>query len=224
MPDFSRQPRNSRSAGRALFGLGWGLVCFLGTISLLFFGLVLRSFGGPTDEITRRDYAIAGFKPPPRWELLPRDRPSYPQLLATASRGQGAERAVITLVGKRLPPGTNLQQFAQEVLALRNRPRIENLRTQLLPAFGWWGGQRVQVDALIASDGADKKPQAMRQLLFMNPPFGYVLTLTAPQEQAAARYRELDDTAGNLLPLSTAQLPDLAVPQPLPVDAGTAPR
>jgi hypothetical protein len=205
MLDIPEQRRISRRAPRLL--VSCGLACLAVFFCLL--GLSLRSFGGPADEITRRDYFIAGFKPPPRWELLPRDRPSYPQLLATASRGQGLERAVMTLVGKRLAPGTSLQQFAQEVLGLRNRPRIENLRTQLQSAFGWWGGQRVQVDATIAGDGENKRPQTMRQLLFMNPPYGYVLTLVAPQEQANARYRELDDTFGNLFPLSTAPVPDL---------------
>lgn len=185
-------------------------------------GLALRSFGGPADEITRKDYGIGGFKPPPRWELLPRERPSYPQLLATASRGQGSERAVITLTAKRLPAGTSLQQFAQEVLGLRSRAQVQNLRTQLVPAFGWWGGQRVQVDAVLAAAGVNKKPQAMRQLLFMNPPYGYVLTLVVAQDQASARYRDLDDTAQNLLPLSTTTPPDLTSSGP-PSDAGAAP-
>lgn len=188
----------------------------------VFCGLALRSFGGPADEITRKDYGIGGFKPPPRWELLPRERPSYPQLLATASRGQGVERAVITLTAKRLPAGTSLQQFAQEVLGLRSRPQVQNLRTQLVPAFGWWGGQRVQVDSTLTAAGEKNKPQSMRQLMFMNPPFGYVLTLVAPQDQASARYRDLDDTAQNLLPLSTAPTPDLAATTP-PLDAGTQP-
>jgi hypothetical protein len=195
----------------------------------LFLGLALRSFGGPTDEITRKDYGIGGFKPPPRWELLPRERPSYPQLLATASRGQGTDRAVITLTGKRLPPGTSLTQFAQEAAGLRSRGQLQNLRTQLQPAFGWWGGQRVQVDALLVpptpqSPKAEKpRTQAVRQLLFLNPPFGYVLTLVAPQEQAAARYRDLDDTAQNLVPLSTTPPPDLAAPTTATLDAGVAP-
>jgi hypothetical protein len=215
MSDLPSQRRNSRRAPRLVAGLSAGF-------SLAILVLALRSFGGPADEVSRKDYGIGGFKPPPRWELLPRDRPSYPQLLATAMRGQGAERAVITLTAKRLPTGTSLQQFAQEVLGLRGRPQLQNLRTQLQPAFGWWGGQRVLVDATIAAAGENKKPQAMRQLLFMNPPFGYVLTLIAPQDQAGARHRDLDDTAQNLLPLSTTQPPDLAPPQPPPLDGGAA--
>lgn len=223
MSVFASHRRSSRFAARLQSRLRPRLTSRLALFFLLgVSGLALRSFGGPADEISRKDYGIGGFKPPPRWELLPRERPSYPQLLATASRGQGAERAVITLTAKRLPTGTGLQQFAQEVLGLRSRAQVQNLRTQLSPAFGWWGGQRVQVDATLTAAGPNKKPQAMRQLLFMNPPYGYVLTLVAPQDQVSARYRDLDDTAQNLLPLSTTAPPDLSATSP-PVDAGAAP-
>src|SRR5262249_1452982 len=128
----------------------WLFGASLGAVGLC---IALNVLGSPVDEITRRDYAIAGFKPPPRWELLPRERPSYPQLLAWASRGQGAERAVITLTGKRLGPGMTLQQFAQEADGLRSRPGIANLRVQLQQAHGWFSGQRVVVDALLTPAG-----------------------------------------------------------------------
>ncbi len=174
--------------------------------------------GSPADEVTRRDYAIANFKPPPRWELLPPDRLSYPQLLASASRGLGKERAVITLVGQRLRPGATLDEFVQETKALTTRPRIkvQNLRVQLQPASAWLGGQRAQLDANLIEAGNAKQPQVLRQYLFMNAPFGYVLTLLAPQEQAAGRYRDLEDVLSNLVALP----PSLPVP-PKPPDAGT---
>jgi hypothetical protein len=173
-------------------------------VATLALSLAHRVSGGPQDEVKRRDYAIAGFKPPPRWDLLPRDRPSYPQLLAWASRGQGAARAVITLIGKRLDTGTTLQQFAQEANGLGNYPAITGSRIQLQSASGWWGGQRAQVDATLNTGGSEHRAQVLRQLMFLNPPFGYVLTLVAPQEQAQARYRDLDDTASNLTPLPIA--------------------
>jgi len=193
-------------------------------------GLALLARGASVDEALRREYAITGFKPPPRWELLPRERPSYPQLLGVASRGQGADRAVITLTAKRLAAGTTLQQFAQEAAALSSRPHLTNLRVQIATVGGWFGGQRAQIDAVILEQNGVKHPQAVRQLLFMNPPFGYVLTLVAPQEQAAARYRDLDDTVANLVPLSPASPPpDLgaaalpAAPSASPLDGSIRP-
>ena len=76
--------------------------------------------------------------------------------------------------------------------------RSLRLLTQRAPL--WPGGQRVQVDAqLVQPDG--KRQQAMRQYLFLNPPFGYVLTVVAPIEQAAARFRDLEDAAADLIPL-----------------------
>ena len=54
-----------------------------------------------------------------------------------------------------------------------------------------------------------EKAQVVRQLFFVNPPFGYVLTLVAPSDQAAARYRDLDDTAANLSPLTVVTLPSI---------------
>lgn len=206
------------SPRRPALGLALGVAA--ATVAIL--GLALTVHGGPQDEVTRRDYGIGGFKPPPRWELLPRDRPSYPQLLAWASRGQGNERAVITLVAKRLLPGTPLQVFAQEANGLRSRARTQGLRVQVQSQLGWFSGQRVQVDAQLAAEGSERQ-QSLRQIFFINPPFGYVLTLVAPVEQAAARYRDLDDTAANLVPIalpSVSQLPSIAPPGAAPPDAG----
>ncbi len=153
------------------------------------------------EEVVRRDYAIAGFKTPPRWDLRPRDRSSYPQLLAWAERLQNSERAVMTLVGERVAPGTTLQSFAEKTAALRSQARIKNLRLLTQRAAAWPGGQRIQVDAqLVAQEG--QRPQLLRQYLFLNPPFGYVLTVVTPVEQAAARFRDLEDTAADLVPLS----------------------
>ncbi len=180
--------------------------------------LSLPARAGAPEEITRRDYAISGFKTPPRWELRPRDRANYPQLLAWAERSQGGERAVMTLVGKRLTEGTTLAQFAEQTRALRDSGRVQGLRSQVQRASLWPSGQRIQIDAqLVPVEG--QRTQVMRQYLYVNPPFGYVLTLVAPPEQAAARLRDLDDTAQNLVPLPPAATP----PPPAPVAPTTPP-
>ena len=175
-----------------------------------------RAVAGPQEEIFRRDYAISGFKLPPRWDARPRDRASYPQLLAWAGRGQGTDQAIITLVGKRLPPHTTMAAFVDETLSLKTQPRVQNLRLLPQRAAGWFGGMRMQVDAQLAPSGTSRA-QVLRQYMFMNPPFGYVLTLVAPAEQAAARYRDLEDTADSLAPLQVSD----ALPLPPPV--GTTP-
>lgn len=178
---------------------------------------ILPARAGAPEEITRRDYGISGFKTPPRWELRPRDRANYPQLLAWAERSQAGERAVMTLVGKRLPEGTTLAQFAEQTRALRDSGRVQGLRSQVQRASLWPNGQRIQIDAqLVPAEG--QRTQVMRQYLYVNPPFGYVLTLVAPPEQAAARLRDLDDTAQNLAPL-----PPEATPPPPPITAPTPP-
>ncbi len=177
------------------------------------------AWAAPQDEISRRDFAIAGFKPPPRWEVLPSERRSYPQLLAWASRGEGPERAVITLVGKRLPKGATLKTMIDEALALRADPRAQSVRAQRQLSPGWIPNQRVQVDALLAATKT-RRAQVVRQLIYMNAPFAYVLTLVCPQEQAPARYRDLDDTAANLTPLP---VPGTETPAGAPAAGGAAP-
>src|SRR4051812_41226094 len=79
--------------------LGWLVLAAL-VLAVLAWGM--RGRAAPSDEVNRREWGIGGFKTPPRWEVLPQDRQSYPEMLAWASRGQGAERSVITLVGRRL--------------------------------------------------------------------------------------------------------------------------
>ncbi len=160
-------------------------------------------WAAPQDEISRRDFGISGFKPPPRWEVLPSERRSYPQLLAWASRGEGADRAVITLIGKRLPAAGTLKSMIDEALVLRDDPRARNVRAQLQLSPGWTPNQRVQLDGLLVATKT-QQAQVLRQLIYLNAPFAYVLTLVCPQEQAAARYRDLDDTAANLIPISVA--------------------
>jgi hypothetical protein len=177
------------------------------------------AWAAPQDEISRRDFGIAGFKPPPRWEVLPSERRSYAQLLAWASRGEGPERAVITLVGKRLPKGATLKTMIDEALGLRADARAQNVRAQLQLSPGWIPNQRVQVDALLAATKT-RRAQVMRQLIYMNAPFAYVLTLVCPQEQALARYRDLDDTAGNLTPIP---IPGAEVSTVAPAAGGAAP-
>ena len=171
-------------------------------------------WAAPQDEISRRDFGISGFKPPPRWEVLPSERRSYPQLLAWASRGEGAERAVITLIGKRLPNGGTLKSMIDEALVLRDDPRARNVRAQLQLSPGWSPNQRVQLDGILVATKT-QQAQVLRQLIYLNAPFAYVLTLVCPQEQAAARYRDLDDTAANLIPISIAP-PASPGPQPSP--------
>lgn len=189
----------------------WPLLCLgLGLVGASTLQVLPSARAAAPEEITRRDYGISGFKTPPRWELRPRDRANYPQLLAWAERVQGGERAVMTLVGKRLPDGITLAKFAEQSAALREHGRVQGLRSQVQRASLWPGGQRVQIDAqLVGQDG--QRAQIMRQYLYLNPPFGYVLTLVAPPEQAAARLRDLDDTAQNLTPL-----PPEAPPAPPP--------
>lgn len=179
-------------------------------------------WAAPQDEISRRDFGISGFKPPPRWEVLPSERRSYPQLLAWASRGEGQDRAVITLVGKRLPSGATLKTMIDEALALRDDPRARNVRAQLQLSPGWTPNQRVQLDALLAQTKT-QHAQVLRQLIYLNAPFAYVLTLVCPQEQAAARYRDLDDTAANLIPISTAPAKPPAAAAPAPPPPSPAP-
>lgn len=118
----------------------------------------------------------------------------YPQVLAWASRGQGAERAVITLVARRLMPGTSAQAFANERRALQIAG-VRDVRTQLQSVDGW--GQRVVLDGVL--DGPERR--LLRQIYLVGGGFGYVLTLVAPQVQALPRLRDLEDVAGGLTPL-----------------------
>jgi hypothetical protein len=189
--------------------------------------LVSPGWAAPQDEISRRDFAISGFKPPPRWEVLPRERRSYPQLLAWASRGEGSERSVITLVGRRLPRGAALKEMIEEAGVLRTYPRAQNVRVLQQLSPGWTSNQRVQLDAGLAATKT-QRAQVLRQFYYLNAPFAYVLTLVCPQEQAAARYRDLDDTAANLSPLPTSPpvvVPPAASPaaRPAPVPGSAEP-
>lgn len=182
-------------------------------------------WAGP--ELRSREWALDGFKPPPRWEVTPRDRPSYPQLIAWASRGDGQERAVISLVGKRVAPGTTVRDLLPEASAIKSLPRLENLRVQILSTVGWapgWTGNlRLQVDAIQAASGKERA-QVIRQHLFVNGSIAYTMTLMAPLDQATARLRDLDDTASGLTPLdsSPSATSDTISPPATPPDAGTA--
>lgn len=215
-------PACTGSDGR-IIGWGGGIA---GAVAVLLLTAAPKTVAAaPQEEVVRPDWGIAGFKPPPRWVVQPRDRQSYPQLLAWASRGDGAERAVITLVGKRLPAGTSLQAFANERQALKAWPRLANLRAQVQSGIGWslgsGTGPRIQVDAQLTA-GKGQRAQVVRQLYFMNPPLGYVLTLVAPAEQASARYRDLDDTEVALMPLPGSAVPAPVLPPP-PVLPGPGP-
>jgi len=224
MPWAHRLPAELRRRRRWCLAIAGGLAIWMGPCGREPGRSGLPSPGrmawaAPQDEISRRDFAIAGFKPPPRWEVLPSERRSYPQLLAWASRGEGPERAVITLVGKRLPKGATLKTMIDEALALRADPRAQSVRAQRQLSPGWIPNQRVQVDALLAATKT-RRAQVVRQLIYMNAPFAYVLTLVCPQEQAPARYRDLDDTAANLTPLP---VPGTETPAGAPAAGGAAP-
>ncbi|MFO0576659.1 MAG: hypothetical protein U1A78_21855 [Polyangia bacterium] len=200
----------------------------------LVFVLVLggqRSVAGPQDEITRRDWGIAGFRAPPRWDLLPNDRPSYPQLLAWASRGEGTERSVITLVARRVPAGTTHDSLLNEARALK-LGRAESVQVKLEREVTQ---RRVLVEAELLPTKTERR-QVLRQILLLNPPFAYALTLVAPFEQRQARQRDLEETASNLImmapereeaprpPPPPAPPPDAASPPaPVPVDGGAGP-
>lgn len=173
---------------------------------------------GPQDEVSRRDWGITGFRPPPRWDLLPRDRSSYPQLLAWASRGEGTERAVITLVARRVPMDTSYETLLREARALKVR-RAETVQVRLDREVTQ---RRVLVEADLQPTSNERR-QALRQILLLNPPFAYVLTLVAPHEQRQARQRDLEEIVSNLsfLPPPEAELPVL--PKPAPPDGGAPP-
>jgi hypothetical protein len=106
----------------------------------------------------------------------------------------------MTLVAKRLVPGTTLQQLARDAGGVAEMPRARNVRVQQQASAGWTFGQRAQVDAVLLPS-ATQRAQVVRQLIFVNTPFAYVLTLVTPQEQSQARLRDLDDTASGLVPL-----------------------
>lgn len=206
-----------------------------GLLIALVLGGGQRSVAGPQDEITRRDWGIAGFRAPPRWELLPNDRPSYPQLLAWASRGEGTERSVITLVARRVPAGTTHDSLLNEARALK-LSRAESVQVKLEREVTQ---RRVLVDAELLPTKTERR-QVLRQILLLNPPFAYALTLVAPFEQRQARQRDLEETAGNLTMLAPEREevlprppapppppppppPDAAAPPaPVPVDGGAA--
>jgi hypothetical protein len=137
---------------------------------------------------------------------------------------------VISLVGKRVAPGTTVRELLPEASAIKGWPRVDNVRVQILSTLGWttgWTGNlRLQVDAVLTATERERA-QVVRQYLFLNGPIAYTMTLVAPLEQATARLRDLDDTASNLVPLDhLAQAATQATP-PAPArtvpDAGTAP-
>lgn len=217
---MNEQLRRGAHTGKRL-GRRWRtwLPSLLGAV--LTVGLAWPLRAGP--ELRSREWAIDGFKPPPRWEVTPRERASYPQLIAWASRGDGIDRAVISLVGKRVAPGTTVRELLPEAWLLKSAPRVENVRVQMLSTLGWttgWTGNlRVQVDALMAATQRERA-QVVRQYLFLNGPIAYTMTLVCPQEQATARLRDLDDTAANLVPLETSTAP---LPAPVPAPRASQP-
>jgi hypothetical protein len=147
---------------------------------------------------------------------VPADRLAYPQLLAQAIRSQGAgsgagERSVMTLIGKRLAPGTKVQRFAMTSAAPLASGPLKNIRWQI-QAIDGWGGYRVQLDAAL-----DSPSRVVRQFFYVCGANGYVVTLIAPQPQAIPRLRDLEDTVSNLTCLPPA--PDSASPGPDPAPA-----
>lgn len=174
---------------------------------------------GPQDEVSRRDWGIAGFRPPPRWDLLPRDRSSYPQLLAWASRGEGTERSVITLVARRVPMGTTYESLLREARELKVR-RAETVQVRLDREIAQ---RRILVEADLLPTNNERR-QALRQILLLNPPFAYALTLVAPHEQRQARQRDLEEIVSNLSLLPPPESELAALPKPAPPDGGEPPQ
>lgn len=172
-----------------------------------------RLAAAPQEEV-RRALGISNFKPPPRWEVRPQDQPTYPQLLAWASRGQGPDQSVMTLVFRRLMPGTSVQAFANESAAVKNFPGLSAVRLQTQSMDGF-GGRRVQLDGVL--EGAPRRIVRQIFLTSTRGDAGYVLTLMAPQVQALARLRDFEDTAASLTESNPA--PPIAVPTPAPSPA-----
>ena len=172
---------------------------FLGWVALTFVALASLQAG---PELRSREWAIGEFKPPPRWEVTPRERPSYPQLIAWASRGDGSERAVISLVGKRVAPGTTVRELLPDASAIKGWPRVDNVRVQILSTLGWttgWTGNlRLQVDAVLTATERERA-QVVRQYLFLNGPIAYTMTLVAPDRSDLWwELAILDSRSGNL--------------------------
>lgn len=191
---------------------------------LMLMGQSLRA--GP--EVRSSQWAIDGFRPPPRWEVTSLERPSYPQLIAWASRGDGTERATIGLVGQRVAPKTTVEDMVAQARTFAQEPNVENVRLQILSTTGWmagWtGNKRLQLDAQLKATKT-QRAKVVRQHFLVSGSFAYVLTLVAPIEQSAARLRDLDDTAARLTPLDPVPLPQpkdrAPPPEPAaPVDAG----
>lgn len=162
----------------------------------------VRAVCAPQEKGAKR--APIALKPPPSWVLQPADRVTYPQLLAWASRGDGGERSVMTLVGKRLGKDLSVQDFAKENAALGERG-LGNSRSQPQVVEGV---HRVQRDAIL--EGVPRR--VVRQLFYLSGGSGLVLTLVAPQSQALPRQRDLEDTAANLMLALESSV--LKTPQP----------
>lgn len=201
---------------RAPVGGKFSVLAPLALAAIVALGRAPGAVAAPQEEAGRRALGIGNFKPPPRWELRPLDQPTYPQLLAWASRGQGPDQAVMTLVVRRLMPGTSVQRFAGESAAVKNVPGLGAVRLQTQTIEGF-GGRRVQLDGVL--EGTPRR--VVRQIYLVNTPgdAGYVLTLVAPQAQAVARLRDLEDTAASLAevtPSAPPPAPPASTPPPPP--------
>ena len=139
--------------------------------------------------------------------------------------------SVITLVARRVPAGTTHESLLSEAKALK-LGRAESVQVKLEREVTQ---RRVLVDAELLPTKTERR-QVLRQILLLNPPFAYALTLVAPFEQRQARQRDLEETASNLTMLAPEREeaprpppappppPDAAVaPAPAPVDGGAAP-
>lgn len=111
---------------------------------------------------------------------------------------------MMTLIGKRLVPGTKVQRFAMSSASPLAGGPLRNIRWQI-QAIDGWGGYRVQLDATLDAPG-----RVVRQFFYVCGATGYVVTLIAPQSQAIPRLRDLEDTVSNL----TCLPPDSPSPEP----------
>lgn len=124
---------------------------------------------------------------------------------------------MMTLIGKRLAPGTKVQRFAMTSAAPLASGPLRNIRWQI-QAIDGWGGYRVQLDATL-----DAPARVVRQFFYVCGAIGYVVTLIAPQPQAIPRLRDLEDTVSSLSCVPPAPAPVHAPPSPLTPDGGVAP-
>ncbi len=165
-------------SGRALF------------FSVFFFALALAQNSAqavPNPRILRAPaQRILSFDPPGTWERAP--TPPSSRLLATwAHRDAGR----LTIAAQQVGDVTDAAKIFDESRASLERQGWSITHVDRAKAGAPSG--RVTVDASL-----DKGKRIGRQLYLVEGGFVYVITLVAPQEQAADRLRDFDDAVASL--------------------------